>query len=519
MRSGLTSSSRQQQTLNFTVAPVGASATTVTLGLYYTGNISVTWNPGIISDTYSTSSASQRVFANTYVSTGATGTIRGNVNLIRKIISTGTVEMYVPASETAKLHSLAEFSASSTPGSAMQQIWEFDVSSLPPMMTYFNNGAANTSFGSIGSSSSTNLPAGIQELIVGGANTITGDISNLPSGMQSLSVSNTQGYSSPFQLSGNINTLPPNMEVLTIQGNLSAISGDIANLSSLSVLRRFTVYGSNTINGDILRIPSLVETFNVRGNNTLSGNIANIPLSVTYFYVSGANSISGDISTLKPSLTTCYLFGNNTLTGELGSLALACPSITTFSVYGVNQINGNIVDLPSALSNINMYGYNTIGGNIADIKPAMRNLVLRSFGTITGNINTIPNGLTQLLVSALTGNIFPGPSAGTNTIFGDLADIPNSVNYFYLGNGSGALTYTGKTWPTMDYFAILPKATYGLTQSQVNALLIDLAAATWDGGSKVLYLAGSNAAPDYGNSTVTAAIATLLTKVNTLTIN
>jgi hypothetical protein len=286
-------------------------------------------------------------------------------------------------------------------------------------------------------------------------------------------------------------------------------------------LTSFTVYGLNTISGDIANIPSSVQTFNVRGNNTISGNIANIPASVTYFYLSGSNFISGDISTLKSSLNTFYaVSGTNTLTGELGSLAIACPSITVFSVYGANQISGNISDLPGTLNNFNMYGYNVVSGSLVDIKPAMRNFLWRSFGTITGNINTIPSGLIQCSITVLTSNIYPaGPSAGTCTVFGNLADIPNSVNYFSLQGGTGSLTYTTKTWPTMDYFSISQKATYGLNQSQVNDLLIDLAAATWSGASKILYLAGSNAAPDYGNSTVTAAIATLLTKVNTLTIN
>jgi len=515
MRSGDTSSTRKQQTLNFTFAPIGASTVDLSLGLYYTGNISVTWNPGIISNLYSSSANSQRLFTNTYVSTGATGTIRGNVNLIRRITAstTGTIPLTVLASETSKLHSLAEFSSGAT------QSWQFNMSALPSMMTTMGNGGLNTSFGSIGSSSSTNLPAGLTYFSVGGLNTMTGDITHLPTGLTTFAVSNAQGYPSTLNLTGSINYLPPNLTTFSITGSLSTISGDIWNLVYLASLTNFTLLGANSVDGDIIGLPSSLITFNVRGNNYITGDIANIPASISYFYIAGNNTLVGDISNLKSALTTFYITsGTNTITGTMASLALACPSISTFSVYGRNQITGNIADFPATISNFNMYGYNIISGAIADIKPAMRTFYYRSFGTITGNLNTIPSALTTFSVSALTGNIYPGPSAGTCTIFGNIADIPNSVSYFYLSNCTGALTYTGKVWPTMDYFAISPKSGYGLTQSQVNALLIDLAAATWSGGYKVLSLAGFNAAPDYGNPAVTVAIATLQTKV-TLTIN
>lgn len=502
MRSGLTSSSRQQQTLNFTIGPVGASATNLTLGLYYTGNISVTWNPGITS-TYSSSTNTKNQFINTYVSTGATGTIRGNVNLIRRIASSssGDMALNVPAIETSKLHSLAEFSAEST------QSWQFDMGALPSMMTTMGNGGLNTSFGSIGSSAGTNLPSGLTYFSVGGLNTMTGNISNLPVGLTTFAVSTVVGYTSVFNLTGNINSLPPNIVTFTIQGNLSTISGDIANLISKTSLTFFTVYGANTIDGDIVNIPSNVQTFNVRGYNTIYGNIANIPASVTHFYLSGNNYVSGDISTLKPTLVTLYLTeGFNTITGNLNTMN--CPSMNTFSVYGRNQISGDIVDLPATVSNFNMYGYNTINGTTANIKPAMRNFFWRGFGTMTGNINAIPSGLTQFSVSVLTSNIYPGPSAGTNTVFGNIADVPNSVTWFAMHSGTVALTYTGKTWPTMSYFYIFPKPGFGLTQSQVDALLIDFAAANWN-GNKQIYLAGYNAAPSYTDPAVSAAITTL----------
>jgi len=516
MRSGLTSSTRQQQTLNFTIDPVGASATPLSLALYYTGNISVTWNPGIVSTIYSSNTNISRSFAQSYTSTGATGTIRGNVNLIRKISIGSDISMTVPSSETLKLHTLADFSASNGATATRFQSWQFDMSSLPPAMTSFVNGGLNTSFGSIGSSASTNLPAGLTTFSVGGKNTITGDISHLPSTLTSFAITNTSGQPSTFNLTGNIDSLPLNISSFGLRGSYSTISGNLSSLSLLSSLTSFSLYGLNTVTGDIASIPTNVQTFDVRGNNTIYGDIANIPASVTYFYLSGNNYVSGDISTLKPTLQTLYLTsGTNTITGDLSTLN--CPLMGVFSVYGRNRITGDIADLPATVNNFNMYGYNTINGNTANIKPAMRYFFWRSLGTMSGNINSIPNGMQQFSVTPLTVNIYPGPSFGINTVSGNLADIPNTVFYFALSQLTGTLTYTGKTWPVMDYFLIAPKTSpYGLSQTIVNQLLIDFAAATWSGSYKYINLAGFNAAPNYSDPTVAAAIATLQTKVTQL---
>ena len=91
----------------------------------------------------------------------------------------------------------------------------------------------------------------------------------------------------------------------------NTISGDITNLPSS--LTDFICYGSNTISGDITNLPSDLTYFRCAGSNTISGDITNLPSGLTDFRCYGSNTISGDITNLPSSLTSFNCTGSNTI--------------------------------------------------------------------------------------------------------------------------------------------------------------------------------------------------------------
>ena len=95
-----------------------------------------------------------------------------------------------------------------------------------------------------------------------------------------------------------------------------------------------------------------------------------------------------------------------------------------------------------------------------------------------------------------------------SVLTGDVADLPSVMTYLYLGNTKSVLTeYTSpRTWPNnMYYLNIYAVSPGGLDSTEVDNLLIDLAATTWTAEKKI-YIQGTNAAR---TSASDAAVATL----------
>jgi hypothetical protein len=72
----------------------------------------------------------------------------------------------------------------------------------------------------------------------------------------------------------------------TITGNLSSLP---------SGLTYFYCTGSNTITGNLSSLPSGLTTFGCTGSNTITGNLSSLPAGLTYFVCRGSNTI-GDYS-------------------------------------------------------------------------------------------------------------------------------------------------------------------------------------------------------------------------------
>ena len=215
-----------------------------------------------------------------------------------------------------------------------------------------------------------------------------------------------------------------------------------------------------------LIVPSFIKIYSLNGlsyfkssNNNFSFSLSDLPSSLTYFYCTGSNTINGSLSDLPSSLTYFYCTGSNTINGSLSDL----PSVLTyFLCTGSNTISGSLSALPSFLLTFRCSGSNTISGSLSDL----------------------PLSLTTFRCS------------GSNTISG------YSLGHVFSNN--------------FQYILSLPSSGSGLDSSEVDNLLIDLSQVpTWS-GSKIVNIAGNNAAR---TSASDSAVAILVSKGVSVTTN
>jgi hypothetical protein len=478
------------------------------ISLYYKGSITVDWGDGTTDYLYSNNNTLSRAFSHTY-STSYSGEIkiRGSINVIRRITlgsygNTGTTQ-----SQIQKLSSLDLFSSNN---SAIHN-WDFDINNLPSNLTFFQNTGTNQSYGTI-----NDLPTGLTNFTVIGSNLISGDIFHFFGTTASPKLPNLTN----LNIAGN-NTLYGDLisvtrgdfstagtwplAIFSIQGN-NQITGEIDYLQFLPFLERFYLYGSNTSSGDILYLPALMSHVNIQGNNQITGDIANLPPNLEYMFFSGKNTTYGDIASLPSSLAYYYNAGSNSVTGDIQYLS---TTMSEFYCLGRNTIYGNISTLKPNLSTFTIGGLNTITGDIS-IFSSLTNLNILNIGglnTIYGDIQYLPTSLESFSVN---GGIISGTLSNlntpiletfiltaTNSISGNISDIPVSVNYLDIRKNSNKLSYTGKVWPeNMVRINLQPQIGKGLTTAEVDQMIIDLSnVGIWDSTSFVgryVWLAGHN---------------------------
>ena len=172
----------------------------------------------------------------------------------------------------------------------------------------------------------------------------------------------------------------------------------------------------------------------------------------------GAN-VQFALSDLPSGLTSFYCAGSNTVSGALSDLS---SDVIYFKCYGSNTLSGTLSDLPSVLTVFYCAGLNTVSGALSDL----------------------PSGLTYFFC------------LGSNTVSGTLSDLPSDVIYFYCAGSNTISDFTPPhTWANnFNMMNSSPALESGLSSSEVDDLLISLAAATWGGSSRSCWLAGNNAA-------------------------
>jgi hypothetical protein len=483
------------------------SSSSQIISLYYKGSITVDWGDGNTDYLYSNNNTTARTFSHTY-STIYSGQIkiRGGINIIRRISLGSYGDTGTTQSQIQKLSSLDFLNSNSS----SRHNWNFDINHLPSNLTYFQNTGTNQSYGTI-----NDLPSGLTYFNVSGSNLISGDIFHffgttaspkLPN-LTNLTVhGNNTLYGDLISVTrGNFTTIDGwPLTNFSIQGN-NQITGEISYLQSLPFLERFYLYGSNTSSGDILYLPASMTHVAIQGNNQITGDIATLPPNLEYMYFTGKNTTYGDIASLPSSINSHYNSGSNSVTGDIQYLS---ATMSIFYCLGINTIYGNISTLKPNLSTFTIGGLNTITGDISSFS-SLTNLGVLNIGgrnTIYGDIQYLPASLESFSVN---GGIISGTLSNlntpiletfilssTNSISGNISDIPASVNYLDIRRSSNKLSYTGKVWPeNMVRINLQPQIGKGLTTAEVDQMIIDLSNVnTWSTSStgKYVWLAGHN---------------------------
>jgi len=177
-----------------------------------------------------------------------------------------------------------------------------------------------------------------------------------------------------------------------------------------------------------------------------------------------------------------------------------------YNATASSKLNHSIASLPVGLTYYVNTGSNTTSGDIASLPVGLTSYDNAGSNTTSGDIASLPVGLTSYY------------NTGNNTTSGDIASLPVGLTYYYNAGSNQVDTYTaGRTWSNnMSRVYHAPASGYGLSSTEVDNLLIDLASvATWT-GSKEVYLAGNNAARTAASD---AAVIILQGKGVTVTTN
>ena len=157
--------------------------------------------------------------------------------------------------------------------------------------------------------------------------------------------------------------------------------------------------------------------------------------------------------------------------------------LTRFEIKTVD-IDGTIERIAalSGLTYFRCYGSNTISGDLANLPSGLTYFYCTGSNTISGDLANLPSGLTAF------------QCAGFNTISGDLANLPSGLTYFYCTGSNTVSGYTGKIWTTKPAtFILVSTGAGGLSEAEVDQLLIDFDDDLGWAVGNVITLTGTNA--------------------------
>ena len=351
--------------------------------------------------------------------------------------------------------------------------------------------------GTIGESSSAVFLAGVEKTVY-----IKSTYGNARLGLDERNVVKWEwnSFANAPLISGNIETFY-DLEYIDIQGN-NTLSGNVSGLVNLVF---FEVRGQNTLSGSISNMVNLKRVVNLgsnpwpdRGSCRLTGDITNLS-QLEYLRVFGSNTISGDITNLN-NLLYIQMDGNAVISGDITNLVqIQMLDIVSSNVN--SQITGSVTNL------VNMYylwldgGADNVTGDVTGLVN-LRNIWMETPNTLTG---TLSSNTYILLVNI----------QGSNTVSVDLGVYSNVIGADIVLSPCGVTNYTsGGTWNNINV-EINPSVGYGLSASEIDNMLIDMAASIALVG-KTIKLQGSNSPRTSLSDT---AVSTLLSRGCTVITN
>ncbi len=196
-------------------------------------------------------------------------------------------------------------------------------------------------------------------------------------------------------------------------------------------------------------------------------------------------------------------WGDNTSSTVAGPVA-AVDYVHTYAANGAYKTR--FLGDYRALTHCVLTSGGSFSGSLADLPSGLTYFYCTGSNTISGSLADLPSGLTSFTCT------------GSNTISGSLADLPSGLTYFYCTGSNTISDYVTRSWANnMTRVYCIPVAPGGLDSSEIDQLLIDLAAAggTWV-APKEVNLTGVNAAPGVDGL---AARDVLVDKGVTVTVN
>ena len=198
---------------------------------------------------------------------------------------------------------------------------------LPPTIEHFKIYGTNTLTGNYNS-----IPSSIISFVVLGNANLSGNTNSLKEGLLEFRVDNVQ-FNAPFTLntiSGNISDIPSTVTDFRVSNN--SLIGDVNDFSNNieEVHINYNTYNSTGFQKDLRA--------NEMGND-IGGLISDIPNNITVFQIDGNNTISGLIENIITSATdyTLILMGNNTVSGNIGGISGVRPTILLGGSVTTNQ--------------------------------------------------------------------------------------------------------------------------------------------------------------------------------------
>jgi hypothetical protein len=180
--------------------------------------------------------------------------------------------------------------------------------------------------------------------------------------------------------------------------------------------------------------------------------------------------------------------------------------LTYFSCFGSNTVSGDITNLPSGLTDFSCFGSNTVSGDITNLPSSLTDFYCTGSNTVSGDLTNLPSSLTDFYCT------------GSNTVSGDITNLPSGLTYFRCSGSNTVSDYTTPhTWSTKPAtFILIPVGAGGLSEGEIDNLLIDFDAdLTWAAGN-VITLTGTNAARSAASD---AAVTNMINEGCTITTN
>ena len=251
-----------------------------------------------------------------------------------------------------------------------------------------------------------------------------------------------------------------------------------------------------------LKQTGLIAAYNMKPVGNILHDIVNIPINPNFVIPLISTGTGEGVSTLQLTVnasTTLNINGTGKFYDDVAGTTNEGTTRTiteggTRTIYlkvpsgscDITIIKGN-----TQVIQFNSWSSSTNAASIYKMNLSALPSVINLFrcsgnNTITGNLSSLNSVITYFHCS------------GNNTITGNLSSLNSVITYFNCGGNNTITDYTsGKDWANlMNYFYLVPSAGGGLSATEIDNLIIDLDNGnTWGGGSRTLYLKGTNAAP------------------------